>query len=237
MNKVKITIISIATFFIGQLFGETMDESNQCVNHVIITGTAKELKLIRENIGEIAFEVPIDIRFVNCSKESIFIFQDQNQKKRGYPWIGGLTAHDSKESVEQNKYLCVWGAWPSESRDSETWQKIRKVLNTSFPPNEFIRVINPGESWDYEFNEILYFEKRSKPRNSDCKSWDVVKEIDTLLLKEKIMVWPNMIERSSKSSKYGLSLRKKWKEKGYLLIDNIISEPIPINLREAINPQ
>ena len=237
MNKVKITIISIATFFIGQLFGETMDESNQCVNHVIITGTAKELKLIRENIGEIAFEVPIDIRFVNCSKEPILIFQDQDQEKRGYPWGGGSTFYNSKESVGQDKYLCGRGIWPSESRDSETWQEIRKVLNASFPPNEFIRVINPGESWDYEFYQGLSFEKRSKPINSGCKSWDVIKEIDTLWLQKEFIVWPNMIERNSKSSKYGLSLRKKWKEKSYLLIDNIISEPIPINLREAINPQ
>jgi len=244
MNKVKIVIIQIAVFcFARHLFGETVNGNSQCAKHVIVTGTAQKAQILRDNQNSISFKVPVDISFKNCSEDPIFIFQDQDPEGRGYPWGGGSTIYDSKESVEQNKSLCRWDAWPSNSRGSETWQEIRDVLDTTDPPNEYIRVIKPGESWDYEINVTLSFEKQQSSLNFYCKPWDTIKEADELWLQKRFMVWPFNIEQQYGSLEYGLLLQNKWKEKGHLILDNyaignlIVSEPIRINLREAANQQ
>jgi len=246
MNKIKIVIMQIAVFcFARHLFGETVNGNSQCTKHVIVTGTAQKAQIFSDNQDSIEFKVPVDISFINCSEDPIFIFQDQDSEGRGYPWGGGSTIYDSKENVEQNKYLCKRGAWPSDSRSMKMWQEIRDVLDTTDPPNEYIRVIKPGESWDYGINVPLSFQKRQDPQNplnNGCESWDVIKEKDELWLQKAFTVWPFNIEQYD-SLEYGRSLQNKWKGKGHLILDNyyiwdiLISEPIPINLREAVNQQ
>ena len=137
---------------------------------------------------------------------------------------------------------CTQQQWADDSAYYTAGRKIQLIFPVRlflvflllFCLIHFIRVINPGESWDYEINVTLSFEKRLKPFNSGCKSWDIIKETDELWLQKTFSVWPFNIEKSFESREYGLSLRKKWQEKGYLVLDNLVSEPIPISLREAM---
>lgn len=123
--------------------------------------------------------------------------------------------------------MFVSAAWPSSDRPA--WEETRSKLDQKSPPRDLLRSIEPGAEWSFERSVVLgvqiigSFDRTSKP-------WSVIKAADPLWLQLDFMLWPNNLEQNALKPKFGRSLKRRWKGQGDLVIDNIVSEPIPLRL-------
>jgi hypothetical protein len=63
--------------------------------------------------------------------------------------------------------------------------------------------------------------------------WDEIKDARSLSFKLEFRVWSLDLERHPTEKEirpFGKQLQKRWRKYGYLLLDDIVSERIPINL-------
>lgn len=186
-----------------------------------VTGEIKEVRVHKEQ-ATMVIDVSMTVHFKNHSSSPLLVFVGKD-----WPLQGGTTLANSKEEAIAKKYVFVSGVWPSSDRPA--WEETRRKLDQESPPTDLVRSIEPGAEWSFDKSVVLgvqidgSFDKTSKPRN-------VIKKADPLWLQLEFMVWPNNLERNMLNPKFGRRLQQRWKDKGQLIIDNIVSEPIPLSL-------
>ena len=186
-----------------------------------VTGEIKHVRL-REEQSMMAIDVLMTVHFKNHSSTPLLLFASKD-----WPLQGGATLANSKEEAIANKYVFVSGAWPSS--DKPAWEQTRRNLHQDSPPTDLVRAIEPGAEWSFDKSVVLGIQIDGSLDKTN-KPWNVIKTTDPLWLKLEFMVWPNNLERNMLNPKFGRRLQRRWKDKGQLILDNIVSEPIPLRI-------
>jgi hypothetical protein len=136
-------------------------------------------------------------------------------------------------------------ALPSIQR-TPAWQNARKRLDSKTLPLDEVQIIKRGESFVYDdVLKFIFSKKRSQNSNDPLWGqssdhdvlWDQIKYAQNLSLSLTYRVWsPELEPRSANQEEkpFGKTLQKRWKEYGYLWLDDIQSEPIELDLKTAV---
>ena len=190
---------------------------------LIITGEVRTIRLESESANEIVFEATLMLHFENRSSRPVLLFQDSPRPLIGDPILAG-----SREDAIQRIYLYKSIAWPGHDT-SAAWQRLRSNLDQPLPPDEFIRIIGPGHSWDCETKISVGIQKAGS-FSKTSKPWDVIRKHDPLWLQVGALTWPDNLEPKSGSTKFGNRLQRRWGKQGQLVLDYLVSEPMPLTL-------
>ncbi len=134
---------------------------------------------------------------------------------------------------------------PSIQR-TQGWQDIKKELDSEILQSTQIQSIKSGETLDFDAEWSFIFLKKKANGSNDplwgySSHFDVlsneIKTAKNLSLQVTYRVWSSELELHSdrKDKKpFGKKLQKRWKKYGYLWLDDIVSEPIPLDLSSAV---
>jgi hypothetical protein len=188
-----------------------------------ISGDVKQVRIRKaQAAGQIDIDVLATLHFENRTSRPLLIFVGKD-----WPWQGGQTLAASRDDALSHRYLYSSGIWPSLNKPA--WEDTRSKLDQKSPPADLVQMIMPGAEWSFDKTVLLSiqvkgsFEKTSKP-------WDEIKKIDPLWLQLSFRLWPNSLEQDMFGHKFGSHLQERWKDQGQLVIDDFVSEPIPLHL-------
>lgn len=203
-------------------------------------------KLVEESKTDIVIEFSFDIEFENLSESNIILFWDKtdlmpgskNRVEQSRPeiFLLGMSLYSLGEDSSENTLYLV-RARPSNYVSPEV-EELKRRLNSSSPPSDLTFVLNRGESISYQMKEMFRFGKQ-KDKYSINVTWQELVGLSPVYMRIALEMFPHIINTEPNSNKYfplGKKLRAKWKEFGYLWLDDITSEPIQVDFRSlAVN--
>lgn len=204
---------------------------------------------IEEKGGSVRVSVRLQMSLKAVGETPVMVWKQTNPNESSqraflcvYSKVLGVLAKGSGEKILHYNTCAL----PSIQRTS-AWQDVIKRLDSATPPASEIRVIKPGESFDFNDEWAFTFLKRKAGNSNDPLwglssdhdvLWDEIKEARNLTLELAYRVWSSELEPRSDiavdEKPFGKRLRNKWKESGYLWLDDIVSEPVPIDLGSVV---
>jgi hypothetical protein len=125
------------------------------------------------------------------------------------------------------------------------WPTLRKTLDTKLPPSDKVKILRHSEEWEMSVTVLIGFQRRPQdarqtvietPRNGNFhpKSWQEVRPLRVVWCRVLCTPWQINLEQGSSSSKwrqpFGHELQARWRKYGVLQLDDIWSEPFPLDL-------
>ncbi len=113
------------------------------------------------------------------------------------------------------------------------WNRLRKQLDVPAPPSNSILFIKPKEFAYFESRVFLLARTAFRGMTGGDIDFDRLKKSDGVWLRTKFQVWSQNLNPRTKVSKKPLFseiLRERWQPFGYLMLENIVSEPIYLDL-------
>jgi hypothetical protein len=194
--------------------------------HVKVTATLIGIHRIDAGTGSAAFEARISLRIVNLSEVSVLLLA--NQPRSDHPLVGDVFLSTSGEKAQACHYTFSETEWPARDTSMQ-WQKLRFDLDKEAPPTELIRTIAPGAFWEFEADRKFSIAQRGAIDKS-YPPFEEIRRQPSLFLQFRLLMWPNNLEKDMLNPIFGTGLREKWKGNGHLVIDNLVSDPISIQL-------
>lgn len=121
--------------------------------------------------------------------------------------------------------------------DDKMWKANKKILDTKKPDLKKIFFLLPNEYIEYEDNIRINLPKNEIDRYkfSPWKkhSLEQLKQLSTILIRLKnygLIDNYGVSKKDKKRFTFAKELQKRWKKYGYLWLDDITSEPIPLDL-------
>lgn len=198
---------------------QTVSESMR--KSLSLTGRVADVRLIEENNHSIRFKVTLELEFVNNSEQPIIL-------RKGEYWIGAETLGVSPDAVTTHKFIYSSSHWPSVYSSSK-WVELRKQYDKPDPPPDLTHIIAPGESFSYEAETVLYFQKNAGTNKID-QTWEEIKIYSPVWLQVTVETWPVNIEPrvDPQNPQFGKKLQQRWKQFGELYLERLSSEPIQL---------
>ena len=200
--------------------------------NIKFAGKISNLEMVEEK-DSMKFSFDATLTLTNTGKVPILLFLPET-------WlcinrdVYGIALGEKTE-----KRLMFNGSLPSIS-DSKEWLERKEKLNVKVPPSNLFRKLESGESFTFEQKEWFYVikEKVKSPVQAyfGNLSWNEMKTAKSLSLRLEYRIWSLNLETYSLSGKkrFGKKLQKRWKKYGYLWLDDIVSEPIPLDLSSTV---
>ena len=200
-------------------------------SHVRVQAEIKSVKLDLSEANQLGFLAHAIIRIVNASTEPVLILADDPKLlMRNQPHYGALSLAKTEEDAFSCRYFYNHGAYPSVYR-SAAWQKLRKELENDLPSAKYSRTIAPGSAW--EFERDIHFGLSNDPMERLIRgktSLDLVREDPHVWFQVELLMWPDNLETDVLHPQFGMRLQKKWSRSGYLIIENLRTDPVPLDL-------
>lgn len=197
-----------------------------------LQGTLKSVAVEQDRSGH-DITVALHLELTNTGVTPIILW-----KRDGHPVGGksvflytGYTLCRAADCKSEN-VLDTRRFMPSLSGAPE-WADVRITLNQPAPPAEVTTILSPGQNLSFDSDLIIH----SNPRRTDSipehPTFAELKEAGTFWLRVHFDTWSSDIEPNPRSLKmeFGRALRTRWKDFGYLWLDEIYSEPIQLNLK------
>lgn len=140
------------------------------------------------------------------------------------------------ETEKSEKVLVSRCALPPAEK-TPSWQKLRKELDKESPPPNLIKTIGVGEKFEFRILGAVVFWKERYTFSSfaDEAIWSEIKTAKSLLLQTTYRIWSLELEpRYRGEITFGKKLQKRWRKYGYLWLDDIVSEPVPLDLSSVV---
>jgi hypothetical protein len=187
------------------------------------------IKVEADRINPKQIKVAIDLKLdiSNIEKKPIFLYREN-------PILGGIRIARTDSDLRQSHFLLFRELWPSRITP---WKTMRARVDKPVPPAEYVRILQPGESWI--FQETIWFCIMDTPPNNDDwhdDPWSIIREANPVLLQVEAMFWPSDLEKSDKEQwkkPLGQKLKRRWKKYGNLWLENIISEPVTLEIKAS----
>jgi len=181
----------------------------------------------------------IDIRFkirfelVNEGKVPVLFLTDD------LPALDTLTLTKSAGQVNDENTLFDEPGGESLSEEA-AWRGLRVVLDQPVPPQDKVRVIEPGQKWEFQTSTFVRppFKYGTRTVGGHPTSWEILRNEASLFLRVQYMFWPYSVEKPPHQAErpLGHMLQKKWRRFGILQLEPIISEPMLIKLPDTLPP-
>jgi len=116
--------------------------------------------------------------------------------------------------------------------NSEKWLNLRNSLDKESPSPDVTRILLPNEKWSFDSEITIVAMKANK--NTNKLTIKKLKDSSPIWMKVFFEVWSQNIEpdiEKRSNLEFGKKLQSQWKEYGCLWLDDITSEPIPLDLK------
>ena len=193
-----------------------------------LTGKISNLRMTEEP-KSVEFSYDVELAFTNIGNVPILLLKSDFPLLCIDREVYGLPADETSE-----RRLWSFSTVPSIGATPD-WQNIKKTLDSETPPSNIIKEIEVGKSIVFNAKEWLYFKKeKDKYFRSENFTWNEIKAAKSLSIRLKYRIWSLDFEVSPREEKkFGKKLQKRWSEYGYLWLEDIRSEPIPLDLNSA----
>lgn len=179
---------------------------------------------------DILFSVNYEMTLANTGSKPVIFLKEIPPEIRGW----GLTKRSDDPLYDKPIFFSYFG----ESVDtSSKWNIFRNELNQSSPPLDKVHILMPNESWKWRGNTFFTLPKQKKSNLFETESWENIKDLPEVWLHAICQVWSLNIEPKSNDRSdfvFGKKLQKRWKDVGLLWLDDIRSEPIPLDLNSVV---
>lgn len=198
---------------------------------VQVTGKVTDIEISHEE-KRVKVSYVVELTLTNRNEIPILLLDSGSPLLCISRELHGISSGDQKE-----KRLLLVATLPSSSRGAKEWEELETNLRSKKLPSNFIRSIGLNENISFRINDWFYISKEKNEYDIYQNAlWDEVKNAKLLSLKLEYRVWPLDLENNSAENEprpFGKKLRERWKTNGYLLLDDIVSEPVPISLNSV----
>lgn len=178
---------------------------------------------------EFRLELLLHHKLLNNSDNDLLLWKGEDAVFN--PLYVGQTISTSEKFEDENTLLDRVGG-ESIALGSK-WEGFRKQLDAPTPPSEAILVIKPNEFVLFESRVFLLGRKPFRGMTGGDINLDRLKELQGVWLKVKFQVWSrNLTTNTTGQQKplFGERLRERWRPFGCLLLEDIVTEPIYVEL-------
>jgi hypothetical protein len=188
---------------------------------IVISGKLTQLRIAQEDTKSVQLEIEVFVTLENHSNTNVILYgsdfdfinldlfkEDELKRCMSLYHIGGLKSTGDSNEVSQ----------------------LRNQLDQERPPDSLTRLLKPGNSLTFttKTSFVIFKRKSSYMQN---ESWDTLQTSSPLALVLTFEMFPgNLGQTASSTSAFGKVLQARWRKFGYLLIDEVVSKPIPIDL-------
>ena len=201
---------------------------------VALSGQVESIEVENSHSSDVKLTVNLKMELLNNGTKPAIFLEAKPPHLRG----GVLAKNPNPSDFSSVNRLIL--AYYGESVDtSSEWIVLREALNQPSPPLDKVRILQPNELWEWkdvvsiamptEANKRSYFDDKRE-------SWENVKQLSTGWLQAICQVWSLNLEplsRDRTEKTFGRKLQRRWKDVGLLLLDNVYSEPIRLDLKTA----
>jgi hypothetical protein len=189
-----------------------------------LTGQVKEIDIIEEDTKTIKLKIGLDLTLKNISESNIIVYKSDFA-------LLNLTLFTLDENGKKIHLYSAGGR--ASNYDSPETRILQKQLNQKIPPSDLTYVIKVGDSFNFSTETECVFLK-SKISASANESWNAISKSSPILIELKLEIFPSYLKQSNSKSFSEKALQDRWKKYGYLWLDDIVSEPIPLDLSSAM---
>jgi hypothetical protein len=190
---------------------------------LVLRGKVNEMALVKEDKQSIVLKLKLSMEFVNQSNKPTIIL------RRKF-WQGAEMIGRTFEEARSSKYIYIGTHWPSVDEGVE-WEKMQQSLDQPEPPTELTMRLLTGETYPYETEIILYFEKAGS-FDGTRQRWDKILQASPVWLQVSLEMWPINLEPDvdPNNMSWGKWLQRRWQSFGILWLDRLTSEPMRLDL-------
>jgi len=201
---------------------------------VSLRGQVESIEVKSSSASSIMLTVNLKMELLNNGTKPVIFLEAKPPNLSG----GVLAKNPNPNDFSSANRLVLQYYGESVDTSSE-WIILRDALNQPSPPLDKVRILQPNELWEWkdvvsiamptEANKRSYFDDKRE-------SWENVKQLSTGWLQAICQVWSLNLEplsRDRTEKTFGRKLQRRWKDVGLLLLDNVYSEPIRLDLKTA----
>lgn len=204
---------------------------------VVLHNEVKSIELENDSSSStVRFIITLSQEVVNDGEKPVIFLKDRLE-------LRGISLGKSPNTFSLLSKLVLEYHGESVNTSLE-WTKFRNNLDKPSPPTEIVRILMPNESIKSEGIISVTLPKETHKGNfskgnfaDERESWANIKQLSSVWLQTNCQVWSLNLETSAKNRdklKFGKKLQRRWKKYGYLWLDDIVSEPIPLDLSSAV---
>lgn len=229
-------VIFTALFVVILTFSSQVDAEEP----LKLSGEITSIKI--EDKGEaVAVLLVLKMSFVNTGNRPVLLLKEgyppssPYAPENGLPYLGICSEVSGVLPVEQHsKVLFSRCSLPSIEGTSD-WQELKRKFDSKMPPSTVIGTVNARQSFEFRTSATIRFRKKRDLNSSfqDDPVWSEIKAANNLSLRLTYRIWslelePRSADRAQRP--FGKKLQKRWEKYGYLLLEDIVSEPIALTL-------
>jgi hypothetical protein len=197
------------------------------------TGRVVNLR-IKEDSTNIFIVADIEYKLTNIGLDNLILWRRQRPDfDEGPAFTGKVVSKSyffSTEDVLESHY-----GGPSNDY-SEKWSFLRSSLDKERPPAAVTMTLRPGESWDFSSPVTIIADKEESKFTKEI-SFETLRRVSPIWIKASYEVWSFNIEpigeERSINLKFGRMLQKRWGKYGHLMLQDITSEPILVDISQV----
>jgi hypothetical protein len=196
--------------------------SNQNPRFLTLRGRIIEGGIIDDGSDSVKVTMKLNIEIKNTGSKPALILEQE-------PLIVDRTIVATPSDATKDTYLFRLQSLPSNGRSPE-WEELQKHVDKRVPPSDLIRKLAPNETWTFELTEWFYIGKETNI-DPNSKPWSVVRQASRMSQQITLQLWSRDIESNAdrKQLRFSKMLQSRWQKFGELQLENLTSEPIPID--------
>lgn len=204
-----------------------MNESSS----VVLKAEVQSFEVKSETSTSIDLMVKLEMSLLNSGLKPVFFLRTKPPEIRGWALAKSTEALSNFDNISFDYF--------GESVDtSPEWSALRKALDKPSPPTDTVHILQPNESWKWIETASISLPRSDKDKNdySKTESWESVKDLPAVWLSAICQVWSLNLEpkKGQTDTLFGYKLQKRWKSVGLLLVDDMRSEPVMLDLKTAV---
>jgi hypothetical protein len=205
---------------------------NQASSTLSLRGKVTSVKIVADAPGSRYsskfLEIKLTLEIINTSLTPI-IFVNRE------PVFVGAALAKQPDDFKTGNFLAQTYVGPAVNLAPE-WAALRQDLNKPTPPPDQTHIRMPNESWSLGATVGVSLPDHPEMfARAKSRSLKEIKELSPVWLRVVYEVWPWNLEPAADRRKlnYGRKLQRRWKTAGVLWLDEIYSEPMPLNLNNS----
>lgn len=214
------------------LMGSVMGQEEPALTSkaVSLRGRVVSVNIKQIDRSSALIDIKLKMEFANTGARPIIFLQRE-------PLFPGGGLAKKPEDFAAGNLLAADAGWPA-NESSDEWTTLRASLDKPTPPPNETRLLGPNESWSLETSVRLVVPTDLARYTSSRKkqSLATIQQLSPVWLQVVCEVWPwnlEPLDAERNQLKFGRKLQERWKDVGWLWLDEIYSEPIRIDVRST----
>lgn len=219
-----VSLCALALVFAVCLSNKTAMPRSSNQNPQLLTLLARVTggEIMDEGSESVKVKMKLSIEIKNTGSKTALILEQK-------PLIVNRKIIATPSDATKDTYLFRFQSLPSNGRSPE-WERLQKNVNKPIPPHDLIRKLAPNETWTFELTEWFHIGKDTNI-DPNSKPWSVIRQASRVWQQITLQLWSRDIEMNTdrKELRFSKMLQRRWRKFGDLQLENLTSEPIPID--------